>query len=448
METQKEKNGLLTWLKRSATVKLAMVGFLSLLLLIPSSWVIELIQERQGRQREVIDEIAKSWSGNQNVIGPVLAVPYTAFQRIKDDKGNITTEEVKQYIFLMPDRLDVHTDASPQLLHRGIFDAVVYNAQVSIKGNFEALDLKKLGVEGKQLLWDKAQLLVSVSDVKGLREIPRINIGDTTVAMEPSFSDLQAFKNSLSSPLDLSRKQSTEMSFSFELLLRGSEGFSLTPIGKNTLFELVGKWKDPSFTGSYLPETRAVSATSFTSRWKIPHFNRPVPQQWTDKDGSRLHEAELGHSCGVNFLLPVDQYQKTMRSAKYAMLIILLTFVSLLFTEFITKKLVNIVQYVLIGLAMVVYYTLLLSFSEQVGFMWAYIIASCATIVLIGVFIATILKKKKSSLLLTGILSIFYLFVYVIIQLQEMALLVGSIGLFVVIAMLMYASSKISWEND
>ncbi|WP_134091680.1 cell envelope integrity protein CreD [Olivibacter sp. XZL3] len=448
MENQKEKNGLLTWLKQSATVKLAMVGFLSLLLLIPSSWVIDLISERQGRQREVIKEIAQSWSGIQNVVGPVLVIPYTAFQQIKDDKGNITVEGIKQYIFLMPDRLDVNADAVPQLMHRGIFDAVVYNAKVAVKGNFEELDLKKLGVEPQYVLWDKAQLLVSVSDVKGLKEIPKINLGDTIVAMEPSFSDLSAFKSSLSSTLDLGQKKHTQLSFSFELPLRGSEGLFLTPIGKHTHFTLAGKWKDPSFTGSYLPETRSVSDASFTSQWNIPHFNRPFPQQWVDKDGGRLLEAESGHSCGVNFLLPVDQYQKTMRSAKYAMLIILLTFVSLLFTEFITKKFVNIVQYVLIGLAMVVYYTLLLSFSEQIGFTWAYIIASLATIGLVGAYISSILKSSRSSLLLASILSAFYLFIYVIIQLQEMALLVGSVGLFIVIASLMYVSSKISWENE
>lgn len=448
MENQKEKNGLLTWLKRSVTAKLAMVGFLSLLLLIPSAWVTELIRERQGRQKDVMDEIAKSWSGNQHIVGPILVIPYMAFQRIKDDKGNITVEEIRQHVFLMPNKLQVNAHALPQLLHRGIFDAVVYNAEVSIKGDFEELDLKKLGLEPQHLLWDKAQLLVNVSDVKGLKEIPKINLGDTSVAMEPSFSDLHVFKNSLSSSLDLSQKRSTQLSFNFELQLRGSEGLSLTPIGKHTHFELTGKWKDPSFIGSFLPETRSVSDSSFTSQWNIPHFNRPFPQQWVDGDGSRLSEAERGHNCGVSFLLPVDQYQKNMRSAKYAMLIILLTFVSLLFTEFITKRFVNIVQYVLIGLAMVVYYTLLLSFSEQLGFTWAYIIASFATIMLIGVFISTILKNRKSSLLLAAILAVFYLFVYVIIQLQEMALLVGSIGLFIVIAMLMYASSKISWEND
>lgn len=448
MENQKEKSGLLTWLKQSATVKLAMVGFLSLLLLIPSSWVINLISERQGRQQEVMNEIAQSWSGNQNVVGPVLVIPYMAFQQVKDDKGNLIMEGVKQYVFLMPDRLDVNADAVPQLMHRGIFDAVVYNAKVAVKGNFEELDLKKLGAEPQHVLWDKAQLLVSVSDIKGLKEIPKIHLCDTIISMEPSFSDLHAFKSTLSSALDLSQKKRTQLSFSFELSLRGSEGLYLTPIGKHTHFELAGKWKDPSFTGSYLPEARSVSDSSFTSQWNIPHFNRPFPQQWVDKDGSRLREAESGHSCGVNFLLPVDQYQKAMRSAKYAMLIILLTFVSLLFTEFITKRFVNIVQYVLIGLAMVVYYTLLLSFSEQVGFTWAYIIASLATIGLVGVYISSILKSSKSSLLLAGILAVFYLFIYVIIQLQEMALLVGSVGLFIVIALLMYASSKISWENE
>lgn len=447
MENQTEKSGLFENLRQSIVAKLVMVGFLSLLLLVPSSWVTDLIHERQGRQKEVMQEIAQSWSSSQYISGPVLLIPYKTMQEVKDMKGQISMHETFQYIFLMPEELKIDSKASPEILHRGIFDAVVYNAAIKVSGTFNEIDLKKAGVEAKAVEWGKAQLIVGVSDVKGLKQIPQMKLTDTTMAMEPDFSGLNIFSNNLSSPTDLSKKLSTKMDFSFELKLRGSEGLSFVPMGKNTRIQVDGTWGNPSFIGAYLPEKRNVSDSSFTSIWNIPHFNRPFPQQWVDVDGGRIKNSNFNHTCGVNFLLSVDQYQKTMRSAKYAMLIIMLTFVSLLFTELITKRQVNMVQYILIGVAMIIYYSLLLSFSEQIGFTWAYIIASLATIILIGTFIATILKSKRISGLLTAILCVFYLFIYVIIQLQEMALLVGSVGLFIVVAMLMYTSSKINWDR-
>lgn len=181
--------------------------------------------------------------------------------------------------------------------------------------------------------------------------------------------------------------------------------------------------------------------------WKMPYFNRPYPQQWTAQN-LVMNLKSRDASFGVRFIMPVDQYQKTMRSGKYAILIILLTFISLFFTEIIQKKKVHFLQYLLIGAAMTVYYTLLLSFSEQLGFNAAYLIASIATIVLIGFFIAGVLKHKKPALVFAAILSVFYSFIYVIIQLQDLALLFGSVGLFLIIAIIMFLSARIDWNKD
>ena len=447
MENQQEKDNWFSRLTQSIAVKLATVGFISLILLIPSSWIADLIIERQQRQKEVVDEIARSWAGNQTLTGPVLVLPYRTFQEQKAPDGKVELVEAIQRIFLMPERLDMKTRVEPEVLHRGIFDVVVYQARVDVAGTFAELDTKKLGIDPQSILWNQTQLLVNVSDVKGLKQIPQIRVAGTQMSLEPDYSDLQVFNNGLACAIDWSSRQQTKSDFSFTLQLRGSEALSFTPVGKTTRFEVTGNWSNPSFTGGYLPEKRNVADSAFTATWSIPYFNRPFPQQWVGNDGKRLQTSDADHSGGVRFLLPVDQYQKTMRSAKYAMLIILLTFVSLLFTEWITKRRVNVLQYVLIGSAMVIYYTLLLSFSEQVGFTWAYVIASLCTIILIGTFLYSILSNKKASTMLAGILSAFYLFIYVIIQLQEMALLVGSVGLFVVVALLMYASSRINWDK-
>lgn len=447
MENQQEKSSLIDWVRYSIGAKLITVAFLSLLLLIPSSLVTDLIHERQGRQEEVKKEVANSWAGNQYIGGPVLVIPYKTWMEDRDSKGNVSTKEVIQHVFLLPDELHVEANTEPKVLHRGIFDAVVYHATVNVKGAFAALDLKKVGVDPHFLQWEKAQLIVGVSDVKGLQKIPTLNLSGVTQEMESDFSGLNVFENSLSTNIDLSENQSTKKTFSFALNLRGSEGLYFMPLGKNTHIAIEGKWANPSFAGAYLPEKRAIDDSTFQAVWNVPHFNRPYPQQWLGADGTKIRNSASAYYCGSSFLLSVDQYQKTMRSAKYAMLIVMLTFVSLLFTELITKRHVNIIQYVLIGGAMVVYYSLLLSFSEQVGFNWAYLIASAATIILVGIFIFSILKNKGTAALLAGILAVFYLFIYVIIQLQELALLVGSVGLFITIALLMYTSSKVHWEK-
>ncbi|MDB5012959.1 MAG: Inner rane CreD family protein, partial [Daejeonella sp.] len=217
-------------------------------------------------------------------------------------------------------------------------------------------------------------------------------------------------------------------------------------VGKSTTVKVEGKWDNPSFTGRYLPEEPQVNDNGFTATWRMPYFNRPFAQQWIETD-AQMHSAKNDASFGVKFILPVDQYQQTMRSAKYAILVILLTFISLFFTEIVNKRSVHLLQYVLIGAAMTIYYTLLLSFSEQVGFTIAYAIASVATVALIGIFIAALLNNKKPAIIFSAILSVFYGFIFVIIQLQDLALLFGSIGLFIVVAVLMYLSTKIDWDK-
>ncbi|WP_028298563.1 cell envelope integrity protein CreD [Olivibacter sitiensis] len=447
MENQVERNGRANWFKESILAKLLMIGTLSLLLLIPSSWVKDLVIERQGRQEEVMEEIGQSWSGKQKLSGPLLVLPYKEWRPSKNEKGDTIIKEYVQQLFLLPEQLNIKAKTDPQILHRGIFDAVVYHAAIRLEGTFGELDIKKADISPDQIMWEKAQIVIGIGDLKGIGEVPKINLGDKVLPLEPDFSSFNLFQNNLTCVVDLSSTKSTTQAFNLDLQIRGSESLAFMPLGKETKIDINGNWPNPSFSGTYLPESRQVSDSSFVSKWHVSHFNRPFPQQWSTQAKLQMESLSNDYSCGVNFLLPVDQYQKTMRSAKYAMLIIMLTFVSLFFTELIMKRTVHIIQYVLIGLAMIIYYSLLLSLAEQVGFSWAYFIASVATILLISSFVLALLKNRRAAAILTGVLTVFYIFVYVIIQLQEIALLAGSIGLFVVVALLMYASSKINWDS-
>jgi inner membrane protein len=445
-------NAAMNWFGESVLVKSGFIGFLTLLLLIPSSWIQELIRERQERQEEVVSEISDKWSGKQLVEGPVLVLPYIP-------SGT--------NIYILPEVLNIKSQVSPEVLHRGIFDAVVYHTKIRVSGKFSALELAKSGINPALVQWQKAKVIIGLSDLKGLKNNPAIQINNALHPLEPDFNSVSLFPNNLVTLPDLSRQKNTAVDFSFELHLRGSTELNFQHLGKSTNVTVEGSWNNPSFTGRYLPEKRKITAKEFSASWKMAHFNRALPQQWIAKNavlgtkpavkakitGDAPYDTIVPGALnddttfGVKFIMGVDQYQKTMRCAKYSTLIILLTFISLLFSELMLKRKVHFLQYILIGAAMTIYYTLLLSFSEQVGFDSAYLIASIATVLLIGSFIAALLKNKKPAIVFGAILSLFYGFIYVIIQLQDLALIVGSIGLFVIISVTMYLSARIDFHK-
>jgi inner membrane protein len=454
IEFTTENNGIKNWFGASIIFKLGLIGFLTLLLLIPSFLVQDLITERKNRQQEVIREISDKWSGSQIVQGPILVLPYKTTVIAQDsDTQKSSSREILTNIYILPENLNISSKANPELLHRGIFDAVVYTSKIKVSGTFSPLELKKSGIDPAMIQWEQAKVDIGLSDLKGLKNNPIIRLGNQNYEVEPDFTSLKLFNNNLVILPNLSSEKITALNFSFDLDLRGSERLSFLHLGKNTTVKIEGEWNDPSFTGRYLPDERSVSGKAFSATWKMPYYNRPYPQQWieentvlntTDTQVQGTNNSDSRAVFGVDFLLPVDQYQKTLRTAKYAILVILLSFLSLFFTELLNKQRVHFLQYVLIGAAMTIYYILLLSLSEQVGFNLAYIIASAATIGLIGTFIWSLLKNRKAALLFAGILTMFYSFIFVILQLQDLALLVGSIGLFVIVALLMYLSQKIT----
>jgi inner membrane protein len=438
---QEQKSALrsiMDWFRESITVKLVFIGFLILVLLIPSSLIDDLIRERSGRQDEMIRDIADKWSGSQVIKGPVLIIPYRKTIKVTE-AGKEGTKEVIETLYILPENLRVKAALNPETLHRGMFDAVVYNSSIKLSGNFAKAD---------QLMLDKAKLTFSISDLKGLKNNPVITAAGQHVTAEPSFTGHEVFKNSLQTNINLTATTDGAFTFDYTLDLKGSQDLHFLHLGKTTDVEVSGNWPSPSFDGRYLPDSRHIDAQGFAAKWRMLYYNRPFPQQWVnDNDLLDDEKKQEDATFGVKLRLPVDQYQKTTRTSKYAILIILLTFISLFLTEVIRKQRIHPFNYVLIGAAMIIYYTLLLSFSEQVGYNLAYLIASVSTIVLISVFIASLLKNKIAAALFALILSIFYIFIYVIIQLEDLALMIGSIALFIITGMLMYFSRKINWDK-
>ncbi|HRJ31080.1 MAG TPA: cell envelope integrity protein CreD [Cyclobacteriaceae bacterium] len=453
------------WLKESITVKLVSIGFLILILLIPAAWIESMMEERQQRAESVIAEVSNKWSGNQTLSGPILVVPYKHRETIKVDKDQFEIKESTRKAFFLPETLDINGTVNPEKLHRGIFDAVVYESSLMMKASFSKPDFKRLEIAENMILWPEAHLIIAISDLRGIsKNPPVIKSGNQSLTSEPAQNigvsthkfgrqvQPQAYDDGsypaksatgIVAPLNWSGEADftalTEINFN----LKGSSQLNFVPSGKTTSVKLSGPWPDPSFDGEFLPATREVSEKDFTATWNILHFNRPFAQQWKDS-----HQELVGSEFGLKLLIPVDQYQKSIRTAKYGILIIMLTFVALFLVEITQKIRIHPFQYILIGAALIIYYTLLLSFSEQVGYNVAYWISSIATVALIAAYSTSFLRDRRFSLMFTTLLVIFYSFIFIIILQQDFSLLIGSIGLFLIVATLMYFSRKVDWYKD
>jgi inner membrane protein len=450
------------WIRESVMIKLMSIGFLVLILLIPSVWIESLINERQNRAQDVMKEVSEKWSGTQNLSGPILVIPYTEYEKVDRGKDGIATYEHTKNYFFLPEELNIVGNVDPEVLHRGIFDAAVYRSALNINANFKQPDFKSLNIADENVLWNKAYMIFSISDLRGINDNPVFMVGDKNSSTEPS-NDLHVstkkFKSEFNSnyadqsaefstdgitaKLDWTSAKDFQGNTSIKLNLKGSQTLNFVPTGKTTTVKLTGTWGNPSFDGKFIPESRTISDSSFKATWKVLHYNRPFAQQWNNES------MELsGSEFGVNLIIPADQYQKSMRTSKYGQLIIILTFVALFLVEITNKIRIHPFQYILIGCALIIYYTLLLSFSEQLGYNAAYWIATIATVTLISLYAISFLKNFRLVILLTGVMMIFYTFIFVIILQQDLSLLLGSIGLFIIIACLMYFSRKITWYKE
>lgn len=455
---QKENNSRKGLNKQDTLVlKIILIAFLIALSFIPMSMIRGLISEREQTANEAAKEVQQKWSGSQTLVGPVLTIPY----KYQDEKG----ENQNGYINYLPENLNISGDINTQELKRGLYEIVVYNSTLELKGTFSIKDLIGNDIPINSLFFEQATLNIGLSDLRGINEQATLEWNGQKIDFTPGVSPQSIVTSGISTkitPQQLLTNDSV-VRFIVKLKLKGSESMQFAPLGKTTRIQLTSNCKTPSFTGAFLPTEREVTNDGFSSQWEILEFNRNYSQiikgtrrQLNTPDGYLIHDSGLRYaseaiaqsSFGVNLLFPVDQYQKSMRSAKYAFLIIILTFVVSFFVEIFQKKNIHPVQYLLIGLALCLFYTLLVSTSEHIGFTPAYIISALMTTSLITFYMIGILKIKKTAFTIGGLLACLYAYIFFLIQLETYALLVGSIGLFVILAIIMYFSQKINWYNS
>ena len=454
------------------TGKMIVVGILVVICWVASLLVLGVVSERQNREAEVGREVAEQWGRPQLVAGPVVVVPF-----YKTERGvSGITENVRKVLYILPKDLSIASNIKPELRSRGIFSAPVYRADFDLSGTFTNPDLVELGIPASSLLWAEATMLVGLSDTRSIgAESVRWNGDD--LALNPGAALWSINGMGIHSQI-LWNHNLAGQKFDIKISVAGSKGISYLPLGDNTQVSATAPWGSPSFVGAYLPTSEELTKDNFTATWNISSLGRSYPSAWeaygsgvrlitndfsggnffgmtkpspleVSPGGGESYEQALASSAfGVNLFREVTFYTLVSRTVKYAILFIALTFLAFYLFEIVAGLRVHPFQYLLIGAGLVLFYLLLLSFSEHVGFGRAYLLSVIMTMGLVTSYSAGVLKARKRAWMIAAILAVLYAYLYAVLQLESYALLFGTLFLFIALAAVMRATRKIEWYKE
>lgn len=451
--------------------KLVLMGLITLALMIPDLIIYYMSSDREDNQRYTVSSVSKAWSGAQLISGPIITIPYSY-----KHKNN---EMVSGTVRLLPNSLNATANVDSRVLTRGIYESTVYSGPVELNGTFSMSELEPLGIPLSAFRMSEAEVTVGIGDLKGLENVSLLKIGKAELVLNGS-NDKQVYENishanhifvasdtdnftspdgsstinsdavngCLQTKLNLAALGDTTMRsdipFSLNMKLKGSQSIAFAPIGRENLITVTGKCKSPSFGGMFLPSERKVDGEDFSAVWNLNSNNRDYPQAFTSNMATEIAQSAVM----VNMLVPVDRYQKVERTLKYAFLVIIFTFITMLFCEIVAKTPMYIFQYLLTGLALMLFYSLLLSLVEHLSFGLSYLIAAVLTIGMVTIYVGASLKQAKMAFFTGGVLAIVYGFIYIVMCLETYALLIGSLGLFIALGVVMYASLKIKLPDN
>jgi len=426
------------------------VRLLGILLVLLPLWgaaglVNQSISEREDLRTQAEKEISEKWGNDQVLAGPLLVVPWDEISDVADvvNGKTIFRKTIHHHsATFLPERFQATGSMRPEIRRRGIFETVLYVADLDLVGEFKRPDFAALGIHPDAVHMEKALLSVGLSDTRGIVENPTLAWKGGERAFEPGPGDSSPFQHGFQAR-GLHLDGPGPLKFRFHLVLNGSRTLKLAPVARATTVDLDSSWPDPSFCGGYLPLSRSVDTKGFKAHWQVLELARDFPQAWTDQEiGSSNIE---GASFGVGLIRTASTYQQSARATKYAILFLVLTFAAFFLFEARGGSRVHPIQYLLVGAALVVFYLLLLSLSEQVGFNAAYALADGATLGLIWSYVRSVLRDPRRAGMLLAVLTGLYAYLFVILRLDDYALLMGSIGIFCAVAALMWVTKGIDW---
>ncbi|ADK30786.1 cell envelope integrity protein CreD [Brachyspira pilosicoli] len=439
--------------------KIIIIVVLGLLLLIPMTFINSVVKDRIRYQNEAISSIIEPVGDSANIQGVVIAIPY--LEKFIDSD----TKEIgytRKYIFYMPNEYNVTGDVEVTSLSRGIFKAPIFNSKLNITGRFDKYnaEIYNLDENNTIILYDEAMIILGIGNKKNLMKLPNIliNQNEELKYYEKNINiDLNMFNNKFL--YTISRDNILNgFDFNITMDIQGGNSLIITPLASENTFKISSKWKDPSFTGGFLPTKREVNNNGFNAEWNIASFNTSFTKYWTsDENSNRLNNIDNNqyytsnqesNNVLISFLLLNDNYQKTSRSVKYAILFIFIPFFVLFLCEVLSKKRIHPVQYILIGIANAIFYLLLLAISEHINFNISYFLSALMVTALTSIYIGYIIKSPRYTISMAIVESLIYIFLFGILQLTDYALLMGTLGLFAVIALAMYFTRNVDWYGE
>lgn len=443
--------------------KLLLIGIMILLLLIPTAWISSLIHERNLRKDGVAAEIAGKWGGPQLLCGPFVCVPYGVFEPDPDPANQGRQVEVTRYLYLAADSLKVSGQIRSVAHKRGLFKVTGYQGELDLTAKFAPAAISNPAYQTLPLRWSEALLAFDLADQRGLKGItaslngqPLVFNRSQGVLILPQAPKIEEFKGGrpgqdgfakelpvsdfqLAAPLSADlRAAPAEVKLRLGLSGTGQLNFASSALSET--IQLQGDWPDPSFIGDALPESRSVSAKGFSAAWKASALNSGLKAAWTSGE-----PAPQLASQGVDLLVTLDSYRQATRALKYSILFLLLTFMTFFLAELTSRQKIHPLQYLMVGCGLLIFYLLLLSLSEHLPFGWAYLIAAAGVVLQISLYCFSILKSRAFALRVGALLGFLYAFLYVLLRLEDSALLIGSVSLFAMLSVAMYLVRNINW---
>ena len=430
------------------TIRVIIVGVIALVMLIPLLMMQGVVDERNGLYSNVLNDIANTWGGQQLLQGPVLVVPFiekfVSKETIKDENGEekikTKTKYLTKHAIHLPKDLNIDVDLAEQHRKRGIYKSLVYEAELNLTGSFDKLDIQSMSDHIHRIDWDKAYLVLGLSDTRAINEVSSLNWNGDEIGYSPGTKVTDLLSHGFHASLKGLNAETEQHVFNTKISINGSQGFRFAPFGENTTVKMKSSWPHPSFQGMTLPSSYEITADGFTSSWMIPHLARNYPQSWVYADAN-YHLGEF--TAGVDLFEPVFLYSKVTRAVKYGILFVGLTFLTFLIFELTTQTRLHYIQYGLIGVALTLFYLVLLSIAEHTAFLTAYIIAATINIGLITIYTGAALKNWTRAGVILVLLSALYAVLYSLLQLEDYALLMGTMLLLSVLMVLMYVTRNL-----
>lgn len=441
MSTESSVPSIAERLRDSVSLKMAVIGFLILVLLIPVAMLRDLVTERSSLRKAAAADIMRGWGGPQLVAGPVLMIPAKAVsgdsysRRVTDTRLNV-----------LPDTLDIDADLETQVLYRGIHEVPVYRAKLRITGVLRVPETPTMGPSLEGLLRENAFVALALTDAGATRSVPILRIGGREIPFEAAGALQDGWPPHMLARIGdviAAAEPGAALPFEIDLDFAGAEALHVLPLGETTNVTMRSPWSSPSFTGRYLPHDRQVSADGFVARWTLSGLGRPLPAVWLD--GTLNASIATASSVGVDLYSPVDLYQKTLRATKYALLFIGLSFVAYFLFETMGRLQLHPMQYLLVGFANALFYLLLLSFAEHTGFGTAYLLSAGASVALIAGYSRSVLGGARGAAVMMALLSGLYAFLYLVLVAVDYAMLAGALGLWIILASIMFLTRHVDW---